>query len=36
MHLRSNSFKPYDHLDARLAFGTYDPDRHENGNKINA
>ena len=28
MHLRSNSFKPYDHLDARLAFGTYDPDRH--------
>ena len=28
MHLRSDSFKPYDTLDARLAFGAHDPDSH--------
>ncbi|MFT7518545.1 MAG: Raf kinase inhibitor-like YbhB/YbcL family protein [Kiritimatiellia bacterium] len=28
MHLRSDSFKPYDHLDTRLAFGKHDPDNH--------
>jgi Raf kinase inhibitor-like YbhB/YbcL family protein len=28
MHLRSNSFRPYDFLDPRLAFGTHDPTRH--------
>lgn len=28
MHLRSDSFKPYDVLDTRLAFGQHDPDDH--------
>lgn len=28
MHLRSDSFRPYDFLDARLAFGRHDPDAH--------
>src|SRR5688500_8854687 len=28
MHLRSDSFRPYDFLDPRLAFGTHDPTSH--------
>jgi Raf kinase inhibitor-like YbhB/YbcL family protein len=28
MHLRSDSFKPYDFLDARFAFGKHDPESH--------
>jgi len=28
MHLRSDSFKPYDYLDTRLAFGTGHPETH--------
>jgi Raf kinase inhibitor-like YbhB/YbcL family protein len=28
MHVRSNSFRPYHHLDPRLAFATHDPSTH--------